>query len=115
MLSLREDALASLDFFKAQVPNMLGNRLRLEHLDRTAARQAILGPIGAYNGLARDCQPMEIEPDLVEGVLDQVAVGFATTDSSGEAAPAASKSRHPTCSSSCSVFGTTRSAWACTT
>jgi WD40 repeat protein len=78
VLSLSEDALASLDFFKARVPNLLANRLRLEHLDRTAARSAILGPLDAYNGLAPDDQRIEIEPELVQAVLDQVAV--ATTD-----------------------------------
>jgi WD40 repeat protein len=75
VLSLREDALASLDFFKARVPNMLGNRLRLEHLDRTAARAAIVGPLDAYNRLAPGDRRVEIEPKLVDAVLDQVAVG----------------------------------------
>ena len=53
---------------------MLGNRLRLEHLDRTAARAAIVRPIDAYNGLAPEDRRVEIEPKLVEAILDQVAV-----------------------------------------
>src|SRR5439155_18907931 len=74
LLSIREDALAKLDRFKSRIPNVFGNYLRLEHLDRAAGREAILGPIGRYNHLAGD-GVVEIEPELVEAVLDQVAAG----------------------------------------
>ena len=33
LLAIREDALAKLDVFKGRIPNVLGNYLRLEHLD----------------------------------------------------------------------------------
>ena len=49
LLAIREDALAKLDVFKARIPNVLGNYLRLEHLDPRAARAAIVEPIRAYN------------------------------------------------------------------
>jgi WD40 repeat protein len=84
VISLREDALASLDFFKARAPNLLGNRLRLEHLDRTAARAAILGPLEAYNRLAAEDRRTEIEPELVEAVLDQVTVAASDRPLGGE-------------------------------
>jgi WD40 repeat protein len=51
---------------------VLANRLRLEHLDRAAAREAILGPLARWNEL-RD-ESVEIEPQLVAAVLDEVAV-----------------------------------------
>ena len=35
LLAIREDALAKLDAFKGRIPGVLGNYLRLEHLDRT--------------------------------------------------------------------------------
>ena len=45
LVSVREDSLARLDAFKARIPSVFGNQVRLEHLDREAARSAILGPI----------------------------------------------------------------------
>ncbi|HEY2938443.1 MAG TPA: hypothetical protein VGJ27_01375, partial [Gaiellaceae bacterium] len=75
LLSLREDALATLDSFKAKIPNLLANRLRLDHLDRGAARAAIEGPLEAYNRLVREDERVAIEPALVDAVLDQVTAG----------------------------------------
>lgn len=46
LLALREDSLATLDFFKARIPRLLENRLRIEHLSKTAAREAIVKPLG---------------------------------------------------------------------
>ena len=51
LLAIREDAVAKLDAFKARIPNVLGNYLRLEHLDRDAGRAAIVGPVARYNEL----------------------------------------------------------------
>jgi len=75
LLSIREDALAKLDVFKGRVPNVLGNYLRLEHLDRRAARAAIVEPLRQYNRLVEPEEPVEIEPALVDAVLDEVAAG----------------------------------------
>jgi WD40 repeat protein len=72
LVSLREDALAQLDAFKARIPTVFANQVRLEHLDRDAARAAIVGPIGRWNELTG--RSVEIEPALVGAVLDQVAV-----------------------------------------
>jgi len=74
VISIREDALAKLDRFKGRIPNVFGNYLRLEHLDRAAGREAIAGPIDRYNELVAD-GAVAIEPALVEDVLDQVATG----------------------------------------
>jgi hypothetical protein len=70
LISLREDTLAQLDAFKAQIPSVFGNQIRLEHLDREAARAAILGPVARWNELTDD--HIEIEPELVQAVLDEV-------------------------------------------
>jgi WD40 repeat protein len=75
LLAIREDALAKLDAFKARIPNVLGNYLRLEHLDRDAARSAIAGPIARYNELVGERESVELDSDLVETVLEQVAAG----------------------------------------
>jgi WD40 repeat protein len=78
LLSLREDALARLDAFKARIPNVFANQVRLDHLDRTAARAAILGPIARWNEVAEES--VEIEPALVDAVLDEVAVEGRSQD-----------------------------------
>ena len=76
LISIREDALAKLDRFKGRIPNLFDNYLRIEHLDREAARAAIEKPIEQYNRLrATDRQKVSIEPALVEAVLDQVKTG----------------------------------------
>jgi WD40 repeat protein len=69
LLGVREDALASLDVFKAHVPALFRNYLRLEPLGRDAGRDAIVGPLGRLE------RPVEIEPALVDSLLDEVAVG----------------------------------------
>jgi WD40 repeat protein len=74
LVSIREDALAELDAFKSALPAVLGNSLRLDRLDRRAARRAILGPLERYSA-ATGNDPVEAEEALVEEVLDSVAVG----------------------------------------
>jgi WD40 repeat protein len=83
LISIREDALAQLDAFKAQIPNLFGNSLRLDRLTRDAARRAILGPLERYNELASTERRMEPEPELVEEVLDSVAAGRIQLGASG--------------------------------
>ena len=49
LLSIREDSLAKLDRFKGRVPGLLDNLLRIDHLDRDAAREAIVRPLERWN------------------------------------------------------------------
>jgi WD40 repeat protein len=74
LLALREDALSDLDVFTGRIPDVFGNYLALDRLDRTAGRAAIVGPVARYNELSPE-RPVQVEPDLVEAVLDQVEVG----------------------------------------
>jgi WD40 repeat protein len=83
LLSLRDDAVARLDRFKGRIPNLLGNTLRLDHLDREAARQAILRPLQRYGELAGPDEEVAIEPELVEAVLEEVAAGRVGLGQSG--------------------------------
>jgi WD40 repeat protein len=78
LLSIREDALAKLDAFQARIPNVFGNQLRLDELDTTAGRTAIVGPIDRWNELAAPDERIGIEPVLVTAVLEQVAARRAT-------------------------------------
>jgi WD40 repeat protein len=71
LLGIREDALARLDVFKARIPGLFANYLRLERLDATAARAAIEGPLTRWDELAGES--VEIEPELVGAILAAVA------------------------------------------
>jgi WD40 repeat protein len=73
LLGLREDALAKLDAFKTRIPNLFGNYLRLDHLDRRGGREAIVRPLERYGELGGET--VSAEPELVETVLDQVETG----------------------------------------
>ena len=73
LLALRDDALAKLDRFKGRIPSLFSNYLRLDHLDRASARDAITKPIERYNDLADES--VVIEPELIEAVLEQTARG----------------------------------------
>jgi len=74
LLALREDALSELDVFTGRIPNVFGNYLALDRLDRAAGRAAVSGPLARYNELSPE-SPVEIEPELVEAVLDEVEIG----------------------------------------
>jgi WD40 repeat protein len=75
ILGIRDDELARLDVFKARIPALFSNYLRLDRLDREAGRAAILGPLGHYNELAEEDERVSIEPTLVDAVLDEVEAG----------------------------------------
>jgi WD40 repeat protein len=73
LISIREDALAMLDALAGHMPGLLDNLVRIDHLDRAAAREAIEEPLELWNREeARDGEQVRIEPALVEAVLDGV-------------------------------------------
>jgi hypothetical protein len=69
LISIREDAIASLDHFKGQVPNLLDNRLRIEYLTPEAAKEGILKPIEKYNA---DLADVAIKVEMSEAVAEKV-------------------------------------------
>ncbi len=83
LISIREDGLAKLDLFKGQIPNLFDTYLRIEHLDRDAARHAIEKPVDEFNKRVHREQPIRVEPALVDAVLDQVTVGQVLWTGSG--------------------------------
>ncbi|HEY3206113.1 MAG TPA: hypothetical protein VGJ58_04095 [Gaiellaceae bacterium] len=83
LLGVREDALAQLDAFKSRIPNLFAHRLRLNRLDRRAGEAAIRGPIARYNASRPPEQQVELEPELVDTVLSQVAAGRVDLGRSG--------------------------------
>jgi WD40 repeat protein len=83
LISVREDALAKLDRFKGRIPSLFENYLRIDHLDREAARSAIELPIAEYNRLQKDGQDASIEPELVEAILNQIKTGQVMLGAAG--------------------------------
>ena len=85
LIALREDAYAQLDRFEGRILNLFGSNLRIEHLDRPAAKAAIEKPIDKYNELLGlgDDDGFSIEPELVEAVLDSVKAGSIVLGQAG--------------------------------
>jgi CHASE2 domain-containing sensor protein len=77
LISVREDAYSLIGSrFKSRIANVYGNYLHLDFLDAQAAREAVLEPVNAFNGrLPADAPRFEVEPALVDAVLDQVRRG----------------------------------------
>ncbi|HLG17186.1 MAG TPA: WD40 repeat domain-containing protein [Blastocatellia bacterium] len=85
MLAMREDGLSKLDRFQGRIPNLLSNMLRLEHLDRDAATNAIRRPLDEYNRrLPSDRPPIAIEDQLVNVLLRDVQAGRVTLGHAGQ-------------------------------
>src|SRR5262249_4738268 len=89
ILSLREDAWAKLDRFEDSIPALFDNYVRVDHLDRKAAREAIDGPVGEWNRrLLRGDGPYPVEPALAEKVIEAAAAGrLGLTESGNGASP----------------------------
>jgi uncharacterized protein YkwD len=84
LVALREDALSKLDRFKGRIPNLFDNYLRIAHLTREAARDAIEKPLEEYNRRqVNEAARVTIEPALVEVVLSQVQTGRVTLTREG--------------------------------
>ena len=49
LIAIREDALSKLDRFRARIPSLLGNTLRLQHLGAADAEAAIRKPLDVFN------------------------------------------------------------------
>ncbi len=78
LISIREDAYAGLgDLFATRIGSIYGHYLHLDYLGRASAREAIEGPIGAFNEEHRDNGAIAIEPELTNTVLDEVGTGQA--------------------------------------
>jgi CHASE2 domain-containing sensor protein len=85
LLAIREDAYSLIeDRFKARIPNLYGNYLRLDFLDARAAREAIVEPVRAFNQQLPDgAPPIAVEPELVDAVLKQVRRGRVSIGNGG--------------------------------
>lgn len=80
LISLREDGLSKLDRFEQRIPNLLSNRLRLEHLKPAGVTEAIRKPLEVWNEKhAASGTSINIEEglvsELIEQLIGQVAAG----------------------------------------
>ncbi|MDX6440913.1 MAG: hypothetical protein QOE43_642 [Gaiellaceae bacterium] len=85
LIALRDDALAELDVFAGRLPELFGNMLRLERLDRSSARAAIVGPLEKYGELAGETYGAE--PALIDALLAEVAAGRVDLGGAAESSP----------------------------
>jgi WD40 repeat protein len=81
LVSIREDAVARLDRFKTSIPNLLDNYLRVEHLDRESAEEAIRKPLERWHELGGNA--VVPEDALVEAVLKDVPTGTVLLGAGG--------------------------------
>ena len=87
LIAIREDAYAGLgDLFKGRIPNVYGNYLHIDYLDRACAERAIREPLAVYNSLRDASQQVRLEDDLVEAVLDGVRAFGGAADGQPAAA-----------------------------
>lgn len=94
LLSMREDSIAKLDFFKGRIPNLFDNYLRIDRLQREQAEEAIVKPVDQFNRLYEAQEGhYSIEPMLVNEVLDQVRANHLAHEDAGRGRIAAGDDR----------------------
>jgi serine/threonine protein kinase len=74
LVAMREDSLSRLDRFRARIPNMLSNALRLRHLDAASARDAMRKPLEVYAAQHPTEDAISIEDELVEELIEEIQV-----------------------------------------
>lgn len=95
LISIREDWVARLDRFKRRIPFLFDNSIRIDHLNRDAAYDAIKGPVNKYNEIVAarsgepgfDKPPVEIKEDFIRTVLDQLEALDGCNEVSAKLAP----------------------------
>ena len=74
LISIREESIAKLDYFKSSIPPyLLNNRLCIQHLDWNSARDAIIKPIERYNFEKQTA--IKIDDELIYKILKEVEAG----------------------------------------
>ena len=84
LIGVRDDALSKLDRLEPYVPRILDNKLRLDHLTQSEAREAIEQPLDRYNDTVQRDAHVTIESALVEELLTQLKGGSVSLSDGGE-------------------------------
>jgi WD40 repeat protein len=95
LVSIRDDALSKIDVFKGRISNLFNNYLRIEHLDRKAAKDAIERPVKRFNEMNKEQPPVAVEEKLVDALLDQVRTGNVVLGEGGVGTHSSSVVRSP--------------------
>ena len=74
LVAMREDSLSRLDRFRARIPNMLSNALRLRHLDAASAHDAMRKPLEVFAAQHPTEPRMSIEDALVDRLSEEIQV-----------------------------------------
>jgi WD40 repeat protein len=78
LVSVREASLSKLDRFRERIPQLLGNSLRLKHLDEAAARRAIgMSVLHEWNRRHPDEPAMRVEKAAVMQVIRDAQADLA--------------------------------------
>jgi hypothetical protein len=80
VLAVREDWLAALDRFKGEIPGLFDNYLRMRHLSRAGAREAIEGPLEQFNREARNGNTVTWTGGLANHVIESIVTTQATAE-----------------------------------
>jgi WD40 repeat protein len=75
LIAIREESLAKLDRVEDRLPGVFETVLRLEYLDRDAARAAVEGALEVWNARRAPEERVELGKGLLNGVLDAIAAG----------------------------------------
>ena len=69
LISLREDGLGKLNRLRERIPDLLGNVIKLEHLDKDGAVEAMNKPLSVFN--EKEGFEVTLAPELVDAILEQ--------------------------------------------
>jgi hypothetical protein len=92
LLGVRDDALAKLDRLKAHIPGIFDKNLRLHHLSRSGAQEAIEKPLAKYNASVPPDRQVSIESGQVEELIHQLQKGTVSVGDAGKGVVAGSES-----------------------
>lgn len=95
LISMREDAVSRLDEFEGILLGVFAHTLKLEHLDEPSARAAVVGPLSTFNAEVPADESREVEPALVDRLLQQVRAGRVQVDSTQESSRATTAATTP--------------------
>ena len=78
VFSLRDDSLWRLERFDRRIPNLLGNTLRVRHLDEEGVRQAIEKPLEVFNSQHTEAEHVIAGEGFVEAVVRELSKDCAS-------------------------------------
>lgn len=88
LVAIREDALGALERLSGRLPNVLGNLLRLDPVDRVGAERVIRRPLDYFNKqLPAGTTPMGMEDTLVKALVGAVDTGRIPAFAAGRGKP----------------------------